>query len=110
NQRHQIAVVEFRDRPGENLVAFRHDALPSPTVDGEASTSQSGQRLQMTDRAARRDGLRRGDDGIRVDAVVPVEVGERAGLAEMLDAERARAMAGDRTEPGERRRMAVEHR
>ena len=67
------------------------------------------QRLQMPDRPAGRDRLRGGDDGVGVDAVVPVELGERAGLAEMLDAERARAMAGDRAEPGQRRRVAVEH-
>ena len=47
----------------------------------------------MPDRPARRDRLRGGDDRVGVDAVVPVEVGERAGLAEMLDAERAHAMA-----------------
>src|SRR5665213_2769852 len=67
------------------------------------------QRLQMPDRPARRDGLRRGDNGIRIDAVMLVELGQRAGLAEMLDAERARAMAGDGAEPGKRRRMAVDH-
>jgi hypothetical protein len=35
---------------------------------------------------ARSDRLGRGDDRLRVNAVVPVEIGERAGLAEMLDA------------------------
>ena len=44
----------------------------------------------MADRAAGRNGLRRRDDGIGVDAVVPIELGERSGLAEMLDAQRAR--------------------
>jgi len=32
--------------------------------------------------------LSRVDDGVGVDAVVAIEVGNRAGLAEMLDAER----------------------
>ncbi len=39
-----------------------------------------------------------------------VEVGDGAGLAEMFDPERHRAMPGDRAEPGERRRMAVGQR
>ena len=38
----------------------------------------------MPDRPARRNGLRGGNDRIGVDAVVPVEVGQRAGMAEML--------------------------
>jgi hypothetical protein len=58
------------------------------------------QRLQMPDRTAGRDSLRGGDDGVGVDAVVAVQLGKRSGLAEMLDAERTRAVAGDRAEPG----------
>ena len=63
----------------------------------------------MADRAARRNGLSRRDDGIGVDAVMPVELGERSGLAEMLDAQGAYAMAGDGAKPCQGRRMAVEH-
>src|SRR5512146_1540704 len=63
---------------------------------------------QMPDRPSRRDRLRGGDDRRRVDAVVPIEIRQRSGLAEMLDAERAGAVAVNRAEPGERRRMAVE--
>ena len=47
----------------------------------------------MTDRAAGSDRLGGGDDGVGVDSVMAIEVGDRAGLAEMLDPERARAMA-----------------
>ena len=50
-------------------------------------------RPEMPDRTPRRDGLGGGNDGVGVDAVVAVEVGDRAGLAEMLDAERPHAMA-----------------
>ena len=46
----------------------------------------SPQRAQVPDRAAGRDRLRRGDDGVGVDAVVPIKVGNGAGLAEMLNA------------------------
>jgi len=52
--------------------------------------------------------LRGCNDRIRVDAVMPVELGNRTGLAEMLDAEWAEAMAVDRAQPAERRRMAVD--
>ena len=63
----------------------------------------------MADRAARRNGLSRRDDGIGIDAVMPVELGERSGLAEVLDAQGAYAMAGDGAKPCEGRRMAVKH-
>jgi len=71
--------------------------------------SCSRQRSQVPDRPAR--GERGGgcDDGIGVDAVVPVELGDRAGLAEMFDAERPDPMAVDGAQPAKRRRMAVEH-
>ena len=47
-------------------------------------------------------------DGLGVDAVMAVEIGDGARLTEMLDAERARAMTRHRAEPTERRRMAVD--
>src|SRR5580700_12158934 len=64
---------------------------------------------EMPDRTPRRYGLGGGDDGVGVDAVVAIEVLDRAGLAEMLDAERPHAMAVDRAEPGQGRRMTVQH-
>src|SRR3974377_225216 len=69
----------------------------------------SRQRLEVSDRPAGRDRLRGGYDRIGVDTIVPVKLGQRARLAEMFDAKRARTMAGDRAKPGERRRMAIEH-
>ena len=63
----------------------------------------------MADRAARRNGLSRRDDGIGIDAIMPVELGERSGLAEVLDAQGAYAMAGNGAKPCEGRRMAVKH-
>src|SRR5580692_7209150 len=64
---------------------------------------------EITNRPPRRDGFGGGDDGVGVDAVVAVEVLDRAGLAEMLDAERPHPMALDRAQPSQSRRMAVEH-
>src|SRR5580700_9193058 len=64
---------------------------------------------EMTNRAPRRYRLGGGDDGVGVDAVVAVEVLDRAGLAEMLDAERPHAMAVDCAQPRQSRRMAVKH-
>ena len=46
-----------------------------------------------------RDRLGGGDDGVGVDAVVAVEILDRAGLAEMLDAERPHAVAMDGAKP-----------
>src|SRR3974390_1063479 len=64
----------------------------------------------MSDRSSRRDRLRGGDDRVGVDTVVAVELGERSGLAEMFNAERAGTVAGNGAEPGQRRRMPIEHR
>src|SRR4051812_21497591 len=47
-------------------------------------------------------------DGVGVDAVMTVEIGDRAGLAEMLDAERFYAMARNAPQPGQGSRMAVD--
>ena len=65
---------------------------------------------EMSYRLAGNDGGGRPDNALRIDAVVAVEIGDGAGLAEMLDAERARAMAVDRAQPGKRGRMAVDDR
>jgi hypothetical protein len=50
----------------------------------------------MSNGRSRCNHLSGGDDGIGIDSVVPIELGERAGLTEMLDPERAYAMAADR--------------
>jgi hypothetical protein len=41
--------------------------------------------------------------------MMPVEIVDGAGLAEMLDAERLDAVAAHAAEPAQRRRMAVDH-
>src|SRR3546814_17479102 len=66
-------------------------------------------RTEVADRAAGGGGVGRGDDGGGVDAVVGVEVLHRASLAEVLDAERLHAVAAHAAEPGQRRRVAVQH-
>jgi len=63
----------------------------------------------VADGRARRDGLRAGNDRVGVDAVMAIELGSGAGLAEMLDAERPHAMPVDRAEPSERGRVTVQH-
>jgi len=108
----------------EDLVALKkHSSAPSPPALGhpgeglkhdQKTLPQSQevllrQRLEMSDRPAGRDGLRRGDNGVGVDAVVAVEGSDRSGLTEMLDAERAYTVAGDRPQPGKRRWMSIQH-
>lgn len=61
----------------------------------------------MANRAAGRDRLSRMQNGIRVDAVMAVEVGNRPSLPEMLHSQWADAMTVDRTEPRQGRRMAI---
>src|SRR5690606_8882826 len=70
----------------------------------------SAERPEVPDRPAGRQRLGGRDDGLGVDAVVPVEVGEAARLAEVLHSEGTGAVAADGAQPGERRRVAVEHR
>src|SRR4029079_16972754 len=72
--------------------------------------SRLWQRFQMPDRAARRERRCRRDHGIGVDAVVPIEVRDRTGLPEMLDAEWPHPMAVYGAEPGECCGMTIEHR
>src|ERR1700680_2940595 len=82
-----------------------------PTSSGYSTPRRlSLHRPEIPDRPPGRDRFRRGDDRVRVDAVGAVEVGDRPGLAEMLYSERPHAVAGDRAEPAEGGRMAVEHR
>src|SRR4029078_6815808 len=71
---------------------------------------RAGQSFEMTDRAARCDGLRRRNDRVGIDAVVPVELGERSGLSEMLDAQGSCPVAGDCAKPRQGCGMSVEHR
>src|SRR5581483_6951043 len=70
---------------------------------------RSHRHLAVQDRRAGCEALGRIDDGVGVDAVVAIEVGDGAGLAEMLDAERFDAMTAHAADPAQRRRMAVEH-
>src|SRR5436190_16238027 len=67
------------------------------------------QRPEIAHRPARGERRGRGDNCVGIDAVVPVEVRDGAGLAEMLDAERTRAMSVHGAEPRESRGMSVEH-
>src|SRR5262245_50011209 len=79
-------------RPGMTLTDYpshRHFAVPHGTAGGEA--------------------YGRIDDRVGVDAIVPIEVVDGAGLAEVLDAECFDAMAAHAAEPAQRRRMAVDH-
>src|SRR5262245_65777667 len=59
----------------------------------------------MPDRPAGRDRLCRRDDGIRIDAIVAVKIGQRTGLAEMPNTEWPHPVTGDSAEPSPRRRM-----
>jgi hypothetical protein len=64
----------------------------------------------MPDRAAGCDGLGGGGYCLGVDPGMAVEIRQRPRLPELLDPERAGAMAPHGAEPGERRRVAVKHR
>src|SRR5262249_6835128 len=64
---------------------------------------------EIADWAPRADHLRRGNDGIGIDPIVPVEVGDGTRLAEMLDTEWPDAVAVDRAEPCQGRRVAIQH-
>jgi hypothetical protein len=65
---------------------------------------------EIADRTARRDHLRRGNDGISVYAIIPVQLVNRSGLTEMLDPERPNAVAIDRAKPSQCRGVSVQDR
>src|SRR4030095_2460335 len=65
----------------------------------------SHRHLPVPYRRTNRQAFCRIDDGVGVDAVVAVEVGDSAGRAKMLDAERLDAGAADAAEPAQRRRV-----
>src|SRR6185369_14895516 len=65
--------------------------------------------LPMPHRRAGGQTLRRIDDGVGVHAMMPVEIVDGAGLAEMFDAQRLDAVAANAAEPAQRRRMAVDY-
>ena len=50
------------------------------------------------------------EDSVGVNAVDSVEIGNVTRLSEPVDAERVDAMARDRAEPRQRRRMRILHR
>ena len=64
---------------------------------------------EIADWAPWGDHLRRGNDGIGIDPIVPVEVGDGTRLAEMLDTEWPDAVAVDRAKPCQGRRVAIQH-
>src|SRR4051812_22483480 len=69
---------------------FFSDALLSRGPCGRLPRSH--RHLAMQDGRTRGEAFRRIDDRVRVDAVVAIEISDRAGLAELLDAERLDAM------------------
>ena len=49
------------------------------------------------------------NDRVGVEAEVPIKIGHRPGLAEMLDAECLLSVAMDASKPGQRRRVPIDH-
>src|SRR5690242_14129673 len=88
-----IGAAQNVDKCAGSFLAVHPSRLASlaPQDDGLRVWRKCLQRLQMPDRPARRDGLCGGHNRIRIDTIVLVEVGNRTGLAEMLDTERAGA-------------------
>ena len=74
----------------------------------QGRVKKSHRHLAMPHRRACGEALRRIDDGVGVDAVMPVEVVDGAGLAEMLDAQGLDAMAAHAAKPAQCRGMAVD--
>ena len=94
---------------GRSRRSIRADKKHRSPASHRPKRALSPQRAQMPDRPPGRQCLRGRDDRLAVDAVMAIEIRDRAGLAEMLDAQRARAVPGHGAQPAERRRMAIEH-
>src|SRR5262249_46845696 len=74
-----------------------------------SSKNRSHRHLPMQHRRTRRKAFRRIDNGIRIDAIVAIEIADGASLAEMLDPERFPPVTAHAAGPAQRRRMAIEH-
>ena len=66
-----------------------------------STTDQSRQRHEVAHRATGADSLGSVGNGICVDPIVPIEIADRSGLAEMLNPERLDPVAVDASEPAE---------
>jgi hypothetical protein len=64
---------------------------------------------EIPDWSTGRDHLRSRNDSASVYAIVPVQLVDRAGLAEMLDPQWANAVATDSAEPRQGRRVSVQN-
>src|SRR5262249_4791066 len=83
--------------------------LPLPRNGGGMPLSPALRGAEIADWTPWGDHLCRGNDGIGIDPIVPVEVGDGTRLAEMLDTEWPDAVAVDRAEPCQGRRVAIQH-
>src|ERR1700728_4404892 len=80
-----------------------------PSVYKTAALSWLNRHFAVPYRTAGGDAFRRIDDGVGVDAMVAIEIVDRAGLAEMLDAQRFHAVTAHAAEPPQRGRMTIDH-
>ena len=67
-------------------------------------------RPQMAERPARSYRLHRSGNATRIDAEMPVQVPDRGGLTEVLNAERSRPVPAHGAEPAQSCRMAIDDR
>lgn len=65
--------------------------------------------FHVADRGARSKCLRGGNNSVSVDAVVPVEIRYRSGLAEMFNAEWTHLVTVDGAEPRQCGGMSIDH-
>src|SRR3954452_25037716 len=83
-------------------------ALPTKARCAASKVCRSNRQFSVADRGACRQIFGSVDDGIGVNAVVPVELIDAPGLTEMLDAKRFQPMAAHAAEPPKRRGMAID--
>src|SRR6478735_6505866 len=98
-----------RLRPAATTIAAAYGPRPPVRNCALGRGDELNRHFPMQHRRTGGEAFSRIDDGVGVDAVVAVEVGDGAGLAELLNAERLDTMAADTAEPAQRRRVAVDH-
>src|SRR6266404_7649228 len=87
----RLLCVHHWPRPEAPAASGGFSICDSPALEGEGK--QLHRHLAVTHRSAGGDGLGRVDDGVGVHAVVAIEIVDRPGLPEMLDAERFHLVA-----------------
>ena len=87
----EVTYRTYQDSHRAGIVAVDHAGKLQRYLHRSGELCESSDyALQITYGLARRGGLRGAHDGLGVNSIVPIDIGNRSGLAKTLDPERSR--------------------